>query len=303
MFSWDFLPHRILAPTGCISNAFIDVGATEFRSAAAWVNGLPYGRNQSPDDKMAVFHERRGTCSTKHALLKRLAIEQNLDVDLCLGIYHMTEANTPGIGKVLEMHSLPSIPEAHCFLRIDHESVDVTRACGPQSKEPITSFVYQETISPDQIGKYKNEVHRRFLQEWMASSERASAYTLDDIWTIREACIAALSQVSSLQVRGTGLDSQTRCAHYHGPSDIVAIKMRCCRHYYACKDCHRELEDHSIEVWPAPEWGEKAILCGACRAEMSISDYLQCDYQCPNCGARFNPKCQQHHHYYFAVEL
>jgi len=303
MFSWDVLPHRILAPAGYISKAFIDVGATEFRSAAAWVNRLPYGRNQSSDNQMAVFHERRGTCSTKHALLKRLAIEQNLDVDLCLGIYYMTDANTPGIGKVLAMHNLPLIPEVHCFLRTGHLLVDVTRASGLQPKESITSFVYEETISPDQIGKYKNELHRRFLQQWIASSDRASAYTLDDVWTIREECIAALSERSPVQVLGIDLDSQTRCAHYHGPTDIIAVKMKCCGHYYACKDCHAELASHSIEVWPVSEWGEKAILCGVCRAEMSIGDYLQCEYQCVHCGARFNPKCQQHHHYYFAPKL
>jgi uncharacterized CHY-type Zn-finger protein len=106
-----------------------------------------------------------------------------------------------------------------------------------------------------------------------------------------------------ISVRGINIDWQARCAHYHGPTDIIAIKMKCCRNYYACKDCHAELENHSIEVWPVSEWGEKAILCGACRGEMSISEYLQCEYQCVNCGAGFNPKCQQHNHYYFAPRL
>jgi hypothetical protein len=43
-----------------------------------------------------VLAEQRGTCSTKHALLRRLAIEQGLDIALVLGIYEMTERNTPG---------------------------------------------------------------------------------------------------------------------------------------------------------------------------------------------------------------
>jgi hypothetical protein len=30
------------------------------------------------------------------------------------------------------------------------------------------------------------------------------------------------------EVRGINLDSQTRCEHNHGPTDIVAIKMHCC---------------------------------------------------------------------------
>ncbi|HEY1659524.1 MAG TPA: CHY zinc finger protein [Candidatus Sulfotelmatobacter sp.] len=102
------------------------------------------------------------------------------------------------------------------------------------------------------------------------------------------------------EVRGVGLDAQTRCAHYHSPADVVAIKMRCCGVYYACKDCHAELAHHPIEVWPESEWEQKAILCGACRSELSIFEYLQSGYRCPICGTDFNPRCQNHHRYYFA---
>ena len=71
-------------------------------------------------------------------------------------------------------------------------------------------------------------------------------------------------------VRGVNLDPQTRCAHYHGPTDIIAIKIKCCGVYYACKDCHSALADHTIEVWPETEWDEPAILCGACGTELTI---------------------------------
>src|SRR5712664_59058 len=40
------------------------------------------------------------------------------------------------------------------------------------------------------------------------------------------------------EVRGVEVDAQTRCVHYRSTVDIVAIKMRCCGVYYACKDCH-----------------------------------------------------------------
>jgi hypothetical protein len=51
------------------------------------------------------------------------------------------------------------------------------------------------------------------------------------------------------EVRGVNLDPRTRCEHYHGPTDIIAIKMKCCGVYYACKDCHDALTDHQREVW------------------------------------------------------
>jgi hypothetical protein len=210
MHSWGALPDRVLTSAGAITQAFIDIRTTDFRSAAAWVNRLPYGRNRSPEDKMTVFHDHRGTCSTKHALLRRLAIEQSLEVDLCLGIYYMTERNTPGVGRVLERHSLPLVPEAHCYLRNGHARIDVTRVPGHQPQESITRFVYEETISPDQIGKYKNELHRRFLQQWIAATKPVSASTLEQIWSIREECIAALTQRCDAQVLGIELASETR---------------------------------------------------------------------------------------------
>jgi uncharacterized CHY-type Zn-finger protein len=80
----------------------------------------------------------------------------------------------------------------------------------------------------------------------------------------------------------------------------VAIKMRCCGVYYACKDCHAALAGHPIEVWPRAEWKTPAILCGACGTELSIRAYLEGGDRCPNCAAPFNPGCRTHHHFYFA---
>ena len=51
---------------------------------------------------------------------------------------------------------------------------------------------------------------------------------------------------SGNELRGVNLDPQTRCEHYHGPTDIIAIKMKCCGVYYACKDCHVALADHPM---------------------------------------------------------
>src|ERR1700735_1462621 len=49
------------------------------------------------------------------------------------------------------------------------------------------------------------------------------------------------------EVRGIELDAQSRCAHYSSPLDIVAIKMKCCGGYFACKECHAALADHVLE--------------------------------------------------------
>jgi uncharacterized CHY-type Zn-finger protein len=100
-------------------------------------------------------------------------------------------------------------------------------------------------------------------------------------------------------VRGANLDANTRCRHYHGPTDIIAIRMKCCGEYYACKDCHEELAGHPIEVWPHAEWNREAILCGKCAVELTINQYMNCDSQCPSCRTHFNPGCRNHYHFYF----
>jgi uncharacterized CHY-type Zn-finger protein len=104
-----------------------------------------------------------------------------------------------------------------------------------------------------------------------------------------------------LEVRGIEVDAQTRCAHYRSAADIVAIKMRCCGVYYACKDCHVALAGHAIAVWPRGEWDARAVLCGACGVEMTIREYLECESRCPGCGAGFNSGCRKHWHFYFEV--
>ena len=98
------------------------------------------------------------------------------------------------------------------------------------------------------------------------------------------------------------VDAQTRCIHYRSALDIIAIRMACCRVYYACKDCHELLAGHGIKVWPRSEWNTRAILCGACGRELTIREYMDGGYVCPHCRARFNPGCRNHYHFYFAPE-
>jgi hypothetical protein len=127
MYSWEVLDPVALRPAGPVSAAFIAAGIQDFRAAAAFVNAIPYGRTTRLDDVLGVIREHRGTCSTKHALLCRLALEQGLKIALVIGIYRMNARNTPGVGKVLERYGLDGLPEAHCFLRSCGMRVDLTR--------------------------------------------------------------------------------------------------------------------------------------------------------------------------------
>ena len=102
-----------------------------------------------------------------------------------------------------------------------------------------------------------------------------------------------------ITVHGVGVDDQTRCLHRRSPLDVIAIKLPCCDKYYACHECHAELESHGAVVWPRDRFGELAVLCGVCRTELTVDTYLSSAFICPACGAGFNPGCADHYHLYF----
>ena len=99
-------------------------------------------------------------------------------------------------------------------------------------------------------------------------------------------------------VLGPTVDDETRCIHYRTPVDIIAIKFFCCGDYYPCHLCHEETADHPARQWPRDRRGEKAVLCGVCRTELSIGAYLSTD-SCPACHSLFNERCRLHTPLYF----
>jgi len=193
MHSWEALDPISFKPEGAVTAAFLRIGTEDLRSAAKYVRHLPYARNSRPDDPLIVLTEERGTCSTKHALLRRLAIERNLDVAPVLGIYEMAEQNTPGVGDILRKYELVSLPETHCYLRMAGRRIDVTRAVDHVPFAAISRFLHEEDIEPAQITDYRNALHKQFLLKWIADNSGLDGRSPAHLWKIREECIARLS--------------------------------------------------------------------------------------------------------------
>ena len=99
-------------------------------------------------------------------------------------------------------------------------------------------------------------------------------------------------------VLGPVVDDMTRCVHYQTAVDIVAIKFACCDEYYPCHLCHAETADHAARQWRLTEREHEAVLCGACKTELTIASYLATN-ECPSCGSPFNERCRLHAHLYF----
>ena len=108
----------------------------------------------------------------------------------------------------------------------------------------------------------------------------------------------ALDDRFAVPLRGLDVDAETRCGHYHGPADVVALRFACCDTFAPCHRCHDATADHPAEVWPCARFDEPSVLCGVCRATMTWPAYRAADHACPVCGAAFNPGCAAHAHYY-----
>ena len=104
------------------------------------------------------------------------------------------------------------------------------------------------------------------------------------------------------QVYGVSVTPLTQCAHWHSTLDIIAIRHACCLKYYACISCHKELENHEPAVWPLSKRDERAVICGQCKHELSVNEYMQSESRCTSCEAAFNPKCKGHWGLYFEME-
>jgi len=105
--------------------------------------------------------------------------------------------------------------------------------------------------------------------------------------------------MSKIEVFGKVIDDNTRCQHYHSAFDIIAIKFKCCEKYYPCFQCHEETAGHAAQTWSKDEWDIPAILCGVCKTELTINEYMRSGHCCPDCKAAFNPNCSKHYHLYF----
>src|SRR4051812_4074454 len=175
-----------IVSNGKLSSFFRARGLNDFQAACDFVRDLPYGRNADRSDPLTVLRERRGTCGTKHALLKRLADENGAgDCRLVIGMYRMTAENTPAVAGILEDNGLDCIPEAHNYLLTAGTRLDCTRS-GMDVNDFIDDVISEIEIQPEQITEFKISYHQRWLEQWII--EKQLKITAGALWTVREKC-------------------------------------------------------------------------------------------------------------------
>lgn len=162
-----------------------------FEEACNFVRNLPYKRNSDKENSNVIIEENGGTCSTKHAYLKRISEEFSMEnVQLMLGIFMMNAKNTPKIKSVLEKYNLLEMPEAHNYLRSDGRIIDCTKK-GFSEENFIDTLVEEIEINPNQVTDFKVRYHQDFLKKYLLQYPEIQ-YSLEEFWKIREECIFAL---------------------------------------------------------------------------------------------------------------
>jgi hypothetical protein len=178
----------ILQDKGKLSSAILKLGFKEFLPFAEYICSLHYGRITDSQNIVAVIQERKGTCSSKHLLLAALAHECGYtEIHLMVGIYKMSEKNTPGVGQVLQNTGLEYIPEAHAYLEFQGKRFDFT-GLKTGEESPFHSLIFEQPVTLSKLKETKEILHRAEIAKF------AKRFNLDPqrVCETREACIKAL---------------------------------------------------------------------------------------------------------------
>lgn len=183
-----------LIASDSLTNQVKSLGLNTWEELVKYIQSLPYGRTSNRHDLSLVLSENNGTCSSKHALLKHIAdLNKIPNVELILGMYKMNQENTPNIGNELRENKIDYIPEAHCYLMINNERVDITTN-NSEFKKIEKDIISEKEIQPYQVSEHKVSHHKEYLRNWIADNN--VNFNFDDIWNIRERCIKSLSENS-----------------------------------------------------------------------------------------------------------
>lgn len=177
---------------GIVSEQFLNKNIHDLDSACHYISMLPYKRNTYKHDILCVFNDSGGTCSTKHAVLRKLALENDdAEIKLMLGIFKMDAEYTGKIKNTLEKFNLKYIPEAHNYLKIEQKYYDFTKAHS-NYHDFKNKLLIEKEIEYDQIVEEKIAFHQDFLKNWINTQNLN--YNLHKIWEIREQCIQDLKK-------------------------------------------------------------------------------------------------------------
>jgi len=181
MDSYNKLPDAEIIPSGEMSQKFLELGIKTFKEACYYVHNAEYGYNSNYDDHMIFFKEKKGSCTSKHAVIAGLAKDLNIPLYKYVGIYKFIEEVSKGTNEILEKYNVPFIPMIHCFLVYKDLRFDLTEGNCNGKKRTLEDFIHKEKVDPfistkDEYLLLKRVLKEKILpsKEWEGISERTA---------------------------------------------------------------------------------------------------------------------------------
>ncbi len=171
MDSYDKLPEGDIKSVGDISKKFLALGIESFKAACDYIHELEYGSNTNYKDKMILFKENKGTCTSKHAVIAELARELDIPVYKHVCVYKFTDEITLGASEILKKYNVPYVPLMHCFLVYDKDYFDLTEGNHNGKNKPIDEYIHDERVEPFFSVHDEYLIYKKILKEKILPSK------------------------------------------------------------------------------------------------------------------------------------
>jgi hypothetical protein len=193
MDSYDKLPDAEINSVGELSIKFLDLGIKTFRGACDYVHNIDYGYNTNYEDKMILFKEKRGSCTSKHAVIASLAQELDIPLYKHVCVYKFTEEITTGVDKILKTFEIPYVPLVHCFLVYENYQFDLTEGNRNGKKTHIEECIHSERVDPFISRKDEYLLFKKILKEKILPSKEMEGITEKTILKARAKALNLLA--------------------------------------------------------------------------------------------------------------
>ncbi|TXT56167.1 MAG: hypothetical protein BAJALOKI2v1_620001 [Promethearchaeota archaeon] len=194
MDSYEKLPDAKITPSGKISEKFLELGINNFKGASDYIYELEYGYNSTYDDEMILFKEKKGTCTTKHAIIAGLAEELSIPLSKNVGVYKFTEKISSGTDRILETYKIPYVPMVHCFLVYKNYKFDLTEGNNNGKKKNPQEFIAIKEVEPFISRKDEYLWFKRILKEKVLPSKEMKGTKEKTLLKAREEAIELLKK-------------------------------------------------------------------------------------------------------------
>jgi hypothetical protein len=188
MDSIELLPDINIQAKGVISEKFLERGIKTFCTACHWVKDLPYGSNSNNENSLILFEENRGTCTTKHGAIARLASELELEIYKNLGFYRLNDEIVMGVNAIIQTHGLSFIPQIHCFLESGSFRVDLTEGNCNGKNKTIEDYDFVVRVNPDLTHEEQKSYYISYVKQYFAIEPRLAEVGIPTILELLETC-------------------------------------------------------------------------------------------------------------------